>query len=189
MTKQQAVQSLSKLARFSLDTAKALWKEMKKAFAAFKNYYDAKANNEQAKNQLMAQQTAQQNQLILAQEIQWELFCALNNKKYPYLQPVQAVSDIVVYNHAHYGIALISTNSVPAYGLRQVTAHMNQEIQSLVQTAILYNQAALYPCLMQGLHVVNITVNGVYAILTVAFLQQPQQQQQHNAGTVLGGII
>lgn len=184
MTKQQAVQSLSKLARFSLDTAKALWKEMTKAFAAFKNYYDAKANNEQAKNQLMAQQTAQQNQLILAQEIQWELFCALNNKKYPYLQPVQAVSDIVVYNHAHYGIALISINSVPAYGLRQIVLQMNQSIQYHVQKAMFHGLTQLYPCLMQGLHVVNITANGAYAVLTVAFPQQPQQQQ-HNAGTVI----
>lgn len=137
------------------------------AVALHKDYSDAQ--------QIKLNQIRQNNNIAIANQIQWELFCVICDRKYPYLQIVQVVEDIVSLRPQppQFGILLENPSQMlPSFALPQVKDKINSDIEAFRQWIIMNHQQSLYPCIMAGMYIADITANGIYAVLTVAFPQR-----------------
>ncbi len=141
------------------------------AVALHKDYSNAQ--------QIKLNQIQQNNSIAIANQIQWELFCVFRGKKYPYLQIVQVVEDIVPLRPQppQFGILLENPSQpLPSFALPQVKDKMNYDIrifwQWILANYTLEEAWRLFPNIMSGLYIADITRNGIYAVLTVAFPQR-----------------
>lgn len=123
-------------------------------------------------------QIRQSNNIMCLQQIRWELYCVFHGREYPYLQVVNVVDDIVPIcpRPPQVGILLENPQTPPRpYMLRQVADKMNYDIacfrQWILANYSLQEAWMLYPCIMAGMYIADITANGIYAVLTIGFLQ------------------
>ena len=140
------------------------------AVALHKDYSNAQ--------QIKLNQIQQNNSVRMLNQIRWELFCVFHDRKYPYLEMVHVVEDIVPFRPypPQVGILLESRETPPlSYVLRQVRDKMNYDIQCFRQWILanytLEEAWRLFPCIMSGMYITDITANGIYAVLTVGFPQ------------------
>lgn len=137
------------------------------AVALHKDYSDAQ--------QIKLNQIQQDNSVRMLNQIRWELFCVICGRKYPYLQIVQIVEDIVPLRISPPQVGILlgeSTQQRPSFALPQVKDKINSDIEAFRQWIIMNHQQSLYPCIMAGMYIADITANGIYAVLTVAFPQR-----------------
>lgn len=137
------------------------------AVALHKDY-----NNAQ---QIKLNQIQQDNSVRMLNQIRWELFCVICDRKYPYLEMVHVVEDIVPLriNPPQVGILLGESNQQrPSFALPQVKDKINFDIVCFREWIIMNHQQSLYPCIMAGMYIADIKPNGIYAVLTVAFPQR-----------------
>lgn len=171
MNKETLKQYCTKLLQLSMGALKALSNGLKNtAVAIHKDYSD--------KRQVELYQIQQNRLTEIMCQIRWELFCVFRGKKYPYLKIVEAVDDIVPFSPSQYGIMFDNENATPpACGLQQLKEKMNFDIRAFRQWILLNYSLQevwrLYPNIMSGLYIADITPNGIYAVLTVAFPQKP----------------
>lgn len=163
--KQQLKQAVQAACNFLKEVGKST---KNVAVALHKDYSNAQ--------QIKLNQIQQNNSIAIANQIRWELFCVFHDRKYPYLEMVHVVEDIVPFRlyPPRVGILLESRETPPLpYVLRQVRDKMNYDIrcfrQWILANCTLEEAWRLFPCIMSGMYISDITANGIYAVLTVAF--------------------
>ena len=171
MNKKEFIQLLKQAAQAVCNFSKEVGKSTKDiAVALHKDYSDAQ--------QIKLNQIRHNNTIAIANQIQWELFCVFQGKKYPYLQIVQVIEDIVPLRpqRPQFGILLENPSQpLPSFALPQVKEKMNHDIRIFRQW-ILVNYTPqeawrLFPNIMSGMYIADVTANGIYAVLTVGFMQ------------------
>lgn len=161
-------QLLKQAAQSACKGLKELWKGARNvAVALHKDYSDAQ--------QIKLNQIQQDNSVRMLNQIRWELFCVICGRKYPYLQIVQIVEDIVPLRISPPQVGILlgeSPQQRPSFALPQVKDKINSDIEAFRQWIIMNHQQSLYPCIMAGMYIADIKPNGIYAVLTVAFPQR-----------------
>ena len=172
MNKKEFIQLLKQAAQAVCNFSKEVGKSTKDiAVALHKDYSNAQ--------QIKLNQIQQDNSVRMLNQIRWELFCVICGRKYPYLQIVQIVEDIVPLRPQppQFGILLENPSQpLPSFALPQVKDKMNYDIrifwQWILANYTLEEAWRLFPNIMSGLYIADITRNGIYAVLTVAFPQR-----------------
>ncbi len=166
--KQQLKQAVQAACNFLKEVGKST---KNVAVALHKDYSNAQ--------QIKLNQIRQNNNIAIANQIQWELFCVFHDRKYPYLEMVHVVEDIVLLRPQppQFGILLENPSQpLPSFALPQVKDKMNYDIrifrQWILANYTLEKAWRLFPNIMSGLYIADITRNGIYAVLTVAFPQR-----------------
>lgn len=165
-------QQLRQAAQAVCNFLKEVGKGMKNVVVALhKDYSNAQ--------QIKLNQIQQNNRIAVANQIQWELFCVFHDRKYPYLEVVHVVEDIVPIRPQppQFGILLENPSQpLPSFALPQVKNLMNYDIRCFRQWILanyMPQQAwELFPNIMSGMYISDITANGIYAVLTVGFPQK-----------------
>lgn len=165
MTRTQIVkQMIEQAAQSGKNTLKEAAKETKKAVVALHEDY----RNAQ---QIKLNQIQQNNSIANLNQIRWELSCVICDKKYPYLEMVQVVEDIVPIcpQPPQAGILLENpSQQLPSFALPQVRDKMNYDIQCFKEMIIMNQEQTLYPCIMSGMCIASMKANGIYAVLTMS---------------------
>lgn len=172
MDKESLKQFLKQAAQAVCNFMKGLLQQIKNiAVALHKDYRNAQ--------QIKLNQIQQNNSIAVANQIQWELFCVFHDRKYPYLEVVHVVEDIVPIRPQppQFGILLESRETPPlSYVLRQVRDKMNYDIRCFrqwISVNYMPQQAwELFPNIMSGMYISDVTANGIYAVLTIGFPQK-----------------
>ncbi|MCM1119581.1 MAG: hypothetical protein NC543_09500 [bacterium] len=164
-----------KVTQLLKQTAQAVSNFLKEVGKAAKNVAVALHNDYGNAQQIKLNQIQQDNNIMWLHQIRWELFCVMSGRKYPYLQAVEVVEDIVPIRIYPPQVGILlgdSSQTLPSFALPQIRDKMNYDIQSFREWIIMNQQQATYPCIMTGIYIADITANGIYAVLTVAFPQK-----------------
>lgn len=163
-----------KVTQLLKQTAQAVSNFLKEVGKGTKSIAVALHNDYSNAQQLKIQQNQLNNSIACLCQIRWELFCVIHDRKYPYLEVVHVVEDIIPICPCppQVGILLENPQNPPRpYMLRQVAGKMNYDIDCFRQWIIMNQQQSLYPCIMAGMYIADITANGIYGILTIGFPQ------------------
>lgn len=144
---------------------------------------DIKASTKlKQQQQLQIQQQLFHNRCEIASaEIQQELFCAFDRKKYPLLHTIEVPGNILplAYQVTPQGVLfqfdlLAKEHPTPEIFYQQIKAHMQQNIREYQQIIagtdlFTFNMAmSLHPYIMCGLYIMDVKADGAYMRITVA---------------------
>lgn len=159
-------------------SAQAVCNFMKGLLQQIKNIVVALHTDYQNTQKIKLNQIQQNNSIAIANKIQWELFSVFSGKKYPYLRVVEVVEDIVPFRPQppQFGILLENpSQKIPSFAMSQVRDKMNYDIMCfrnwVLENYPLEEAWRLFPNIMSGMYIADITINGIYAVLTIGFPQ------------------
>lgn len=156
---------LKQMAQSVCKMLKEIKQETKKAVVELhKDYSNAQ--------QIKLNQIQLNNSIENLNQIRWELSCVVCDRKYPYLEEVQVVEDIVPIRLQPPQVGILLENPSqqrPSFALPQVRDKMNYDIGCFREKIMLNQEQACYPCIMAGMYIADIRANGIYAVLTTGF--------------------
>lgn len=162
-------------------TTSAITGGCKKALGLIADHIKASTKLKQQQQLQIQQQLFHNRCEIASAEIREELSCILVGKKYPLINLIETVGNIIPLPYVNtpqgvlyqYRLAA-QDHSSPKYFYQQIKEHLQSDIQEYQQAIagtdpVTFNYAmSIHPYIMYGLYIMDVKKDGAYMRITVA---------------------